>query len=149
MVLAASHADEGPARHLRAAAWPGAQPGMRIHSRQTRVTPGTAGFKVAGYEPAAACPLPPRLLDDRGYDRHRLAHDAGAGLTVGIVALPLAMAFAIASGLKPEAGLWTAIIGGLLVSDAGRQLGADRRPGRRLHRHRLRHRRAPRPGQPC
>ena len=62
----------------------------------------------------------PRLLDDlRGYDRHRLAHDAGAGLTVGIVALPLAMAFAIASGLKPEAGLWTAIIGGLLVSLLG------------------------------
>ena len=62
----------------------------------------------------------PRLLDDlRGYDRHRLAHDAGAGLTVGIVALPLAMAFAIASGLKPEAGLWTAIIGGLLVSMLG------------------------------
>ncbi len=62
----------------------------------------------------------PRLLDDlRGYDRQRLAQDAGAGLTVGIVALPLAMAFAIASGLKPEAGLWTAIIGGLLVSLLG------------------------------
>ena len=62
----------------------------------------------------------PRLLDDlRGYDRHRLVQDAGAGLTVGIVALPLAMAFAIASGLKPEAGLWTAIIGGLLVSLLG------------------------------
>ncbi len=62
----------------------------------------------------------PRLLDDlRDYDRHRLAQDAGAGLTVGIVALPLAMAFAIASGLKPEAGLWTAIIGGLLVSLLG------------------------------
>ena len=62
----------------------------------------------------------PRLLDDlRGYDRQRLVQDAGAGLTVGIVALPLAMAFAIASGLKPEAGLWTAIIGGLLVSLLG------------------------------
>ena len=62
----------------------------------------------------------PRLLDDlRGYDRAQLARDTGAGLTVGIVALPLAMAFAIASGLKPEAGLWTAIIGGLLVSLIG------------------------------
>jgi SulP family sulfate permease len=62
----------------------------------------------------------PRLLADlRGYDRARLAQDIGAGLTVGIVALPLAMAFAIASGLKPEAGLWTAIIGGLLVSALG------------------------------
>jgi SulP family sulfate permease len=59
----------------------------------------------------------PRLLDAlRGYDRRRFSHDLGAGLTVGIVALPLAMAFAIASGLKPEAGLWTAIIAGLLIS---------------------------------
>lgn len=59
----------------------------------------------------------PRLLDDlRGYDRTRFTRDLGAGVTVGIVALPLAMAFAIASGLKPEAGLWTAIIAGLLIS---------------------------------
>jgi len=59
----------------------------------------------------------PRLLDAlRGYDRARFSRDLGAGLTVGIVALPLAMAFAIASGLKPEAGLWTAIIAGLLIS---------------------------------
>lgn len=62
----------------------------------------------------------PRLLDAlRGYDRARFARDLGAGVTVGIVALPLAMAFAIASGLKPEAGLWTAILGGLLVSLLG------------------------------
>jgi SulP family sulfate permease len=62
----------------------------------------------------------PRLLDAlRGYDRARFARDLGAGLTVGIVALPLAMAFAIASGLKPEAGLWTAIIAGLLISLCG------------------------------
>ena len=59
----------------------------------------------------------PRLLDAlRGYDRDRFLRDLGAGVTVGIVALPLAMAFAIASGLKPEAGLWTAIIAGLLIS---------------------------------
>jgi sulfate permease, SulP family len=62
----------------------------------------------------------PRLLDAlRGYDRARLVRDLGAGVTVGIVALPLAMAFAIASGLKPEAGLWTAIIAGLLISVLG------------------------------
>jgi sulfate permease, SulP family len=62
----------------------------------------------------------PRLLDAlRGYDRERLGGDVGAGLTVGIVALPLAMAFAIASGLKPEAGLWTAIIAGLTISVLG------------------------------
>ncbi|MBA4262454.1 MAG: sodium-independent anion transporter, partial [Comamonadaceae bacterium] len=43
----------------------------------------------------------------------------GAGATVGIVALPLAMAFAIASGLQPEAGLWTAIIAGFIISALG------------------------------
>ncbi len=62
----------------------------------------------------------PRLIDAlRGYDRARLSRDIGAGLTVGEVALPLAMAFAIASGLKPEAGLFTAIIAGLLISLLG------------------------------
>lgn len=62
----------------------------------------------------------PRLLDAlRGYSRERLGKDVGAGLTVGIVALPLAMAFAIASGLKPEAGLWTAIIAGFIISALG------------------------------
>ena len=62
----------------------------------------------------------PRILDAlRGYSRGRWFADLGAGITVGIVALPLAMAFAIASGLKPEAGLWTAIIGGFLVALLG------------------------------
>ncbi len=67
-----------------------------------------------------AAPFRPRILDIlRGYSRSRAAADLGAGITVGIVALPLAMAFAIASGLKPEAGLWTAIIGGFLVALLG------------------------------
>ncbi len=62
----------------------------------------------------------PRLIDAlRGYDSARLSRDVGAGLTVGVVALPLAMAFAIASGLKPEAGLFTAIIAGLIISVLG------------------------------
>ena len=62
----------------------------------------------------------PRLVQDlRDYNRDRLFKDMGAGATVGIVALPLAMAFAIASGLKPEAGLWTAIIAGFLISALG------------------------------
>ena len=62
----------------------------------------------------------PRLLDAlRGYGQSRWLADVGAGVTVGIVALPLAMAFAIASGLKPEAGLWTAIIAGFLISALG------------------------------
>jgi SulP family sulfate permease len=62
----------------------------------------------------------PRLLDTlRGYTREMALRDMGAGITVGIVALPLAMAFAIASGLPPQAGLWTAIIGGFLISALG------------------------------
>ncbi|MFN9141295.1 MAG: SulP family inorganic anion transporter [Betaproteobacteria bacterium] len=62
----------------------------------------------------------PRLLDALvGYSGERLLRDIGAGLTVGVVALPLAMAFAIASGVKPEAGLVTAIIGGFLISAFG------------------------------
>jgi SulP family sulfate permease len=55
----------------------------------------------------------------RGYNREHFLRDLGAGVTVGIVALPLAMAFAIASGLKPEAGLWTAIIAGLVIAGLG------------------------------
>ncbi len=62
----------------------------------------------------------PRLLDAlAGYSRSQLLADIGAGLTVGIVALPLAMAFAIASGVKPEAGIFTAIIAGFLISALG------------------------------
>jgi SulP family sulfate permease len=65
-------------------------------------------------------PFRPRLLDAlRGYNAAHLRADVVAGLTVGIVALPLAMAFAIASGLKPEQGLVTAIVAGLLISALG------------------------------
>ena len=65
-------------------------------------------------------PFRPRLLDTLpGYDRGKFLQDLGAGLTVGIVALPLAMAFAIASGVKPEQGLFTAIIAGFLISALG------------------------------
>ncbi|HEX5219729.1 MAG TPA: sulfate permease [Verrucomicrobiae bacterium] len=62
----------------------------------------------------------PKLLDTlRGYTRQDFTADAVAGLTVGIVALPLAMAFAIASGVKPEAGIFTAVIAGFLISALG------------------------------
>lgn len=62
----------------------------------------------------------PKLLDSlSAYSRNDLVRDVGAGMTVGVVALPLAMAFAIASGLKPEAGLFTAIIAGFLISLLG------------------------------
>jgi SulP family sulfate permease len=62
----------------------------------------------------------PKLLDSlKGYTREQLGADVAAGITVGVVALPLAMAFAIASGLKPEAGLFTAIIAGFIISALG------------------------------
>ena len=62
----------------------------------------------------------PRSLDLlRDYSRERFVKDIGAGLTVGIVALPLALAFAIGSGVKPEQGLVTAIVAGFLVSLLG------------------------------
>jgi sulfate permease, SulP family len=55
----------------------------------------------------------------RGYQRSTLIADATAGLTVGLVALPLAMAFAIASGLTPQAGLYCAVATGFIVSALG------------------------------
>ncbi len=62
----------------------------------------------------------PKLLDSlKDYSPQKLFADLTAGLTVGIVALPLAMAFAIASGVKPEAGIFTAVIAGFLISALG------------------------------
>lgn len=62
----------------------------------------------------------PKLLDSfKGYNGALFSKDVLAGITVGVVALPLAMAFAIASGLKPEAGIFTAIIAGGLISLLG------------------------------
>ena len=55
----------------------------------------------------------------QSYDRAKFFKDVSAGATVGIVALPLAMAFGIASGAKPEQGLFTAIIAGFLISALG------------------------------
>ena len=62
----------------------------------------------------------PKLFDTlRVYNRQLFIADLTAGLTVGIVALPLAIAFAIASGVKPEAGIFTAIIAGFIISALG------------------------------
>jgi SulP family sulfate permease len=64
--------------------------------------------------------LKPKLLEALAvYDRRALTADLVAGVTVGVVALPLAMAFGIASGVTPEAGIYTAIVGGFLVSLLG------------------------------
>src|SRR5208282_3442649 len=62
----------------------------------------------------------PKLIDCLGdYSRRKFFSDLAAGITVGIVALPLAMAFGIASGATPQAGIVTAIIAGFLVSALG------------------------------
>ena len=53
------------------------------------------------------------------YNRREFISDLVAGVTVGLVALPLAMAFAISSGVKPEAGIYTAIVAGFVVSALG------------------------------
>src|SRR5260370_4390842 len=65
-------------------------------------------------------PFGPSLLDNlKGYWTKDLIPDLVAGVTVGIVALPLAMAFAIASGVKPEAGIFTSVIAGFIISALG------------------------------
>src|SRR6266852_6050773 len=67
-----------------------------------------------------AIPFRPKLLDAmKEYSSQNFFSDLVAGITVGIVALPLAMAFAIASGVKPEAGIFTAVIAGFIISALG------------------------------
>jgi SulP family sulfate permease len=63
--------------------------------------------------------VPKSILALKGYTRRDLLSDLIAGVTVGLVALPLAMAFAIASGVPPQTGLYTAIIAGFLISALG------------------------------
>jgi SulP family sulfate permease len=63
--------------------------------------------------------LPKSVILLRNYDRHKFVSDLGAGLTVGLVALPLAMAFAISSGATPQAGLYCAIVTGFIISALG------------------------------
>src|SRR5690349_19397020 len=63
--------------------------------------------------------LPKSVLCLRTYDRHKFLLDVIAGVAVGLVALPLAMAFAIASGLTPQAVIYCAIVTGFLISALG------------------------------
>ena len=72
-------------------------------------------------EPTFAQLFTPKLVTvfREGYGGKEFRADALAGLTVAIVALPLSMAIAIAAGLSPDRGLYTAIIGGFLVSALG------------------------------
>lgn len=81
-------------------------------SRRTRLTPPEPSFREV---------FTPKLLTvlGEGYGLTKLRTDAAAGLTVAIVALPLSMAIAIASGVSPDRGLYAAIIGGFIVSLLG------------------------------
>ncbi len=63
--------------------------------------------------------LPKSVLCLRDYNRHKFLLDLIAGVTVGLVALPLAMAFSIASGLTPQAGIYCAVVTGFLISALG------------------------------
>src|SRR5262249_25222825 len=63
--------------------------------------------------------LPKSVLCLRDYNLNKFVHGLVAGIAVGLVALPLAMAFAIASGLTPQAGIYCAIVTGFLISLLG------------------------------
>ena len=63
--------------------------------------------------------LPKSVLCLRDYTLNKFLHDLVAGITVGLVALPLAMAFSIASGLTPQAGIYCAVVTGFLISALG------------------------------
>ena len=63
--------------------------------------------------------LPRSIQSLRTYKPRQFAQDLAAGVTVGLVALPLAMAFGIASGVTPQAGLYTAVVAGFLISALG------------------------------
>ena len=63
--------------------------------------------------------LPKLFTTLKTYSREQFIADLTAGLIVGVVALPLAIAFAIASGVTPERGLYTAVIAGFIISALG------------------------------
>src|SRR5688572_8911201 len=74
-------------------------------------------MSVKRFDPEAF--IPASIIALRNYDLRKFVSDLIAGLTVGLVALPLAMAFAISSGVLPEAGIYTAIVAGFIISALG------------------------------
>src|SRR3954471_2805919 len=71
------------------------------------------------HRPRSRLKRPKLVAALRHYSARTAAADVTAGITVGLVALPLAMAFAIASGMSPQSGLYTAVVAGLLISLLG------------------------------
>jgi hypothetical protein len=96
-----------------------------LHRAYPPLRSSGGGTRPPSHLPETACAPHACIPFDRGCSTPcpatagPLLADVGAGITVGVVALPLAMAFAIASGVKPEQGLFTAIIAGLLISALG------------------------------
>ncbi len=80
---------------------------------------GEATLAVSSFGVALRDFTPKSILCLRDYNRNLFLHDLTAGVTVGLVALPLAMAFSIASGLQPEAGLYCAVVAGFIISALG------------------------------
>ena len=74
-------------------------------------------MSIKRFDPEAF--IPASIIALRNYDLKKFVSDLIAGLTVGLVALPLAMAFAISSGVLPEAGIYTAIVAGFVISALG------------------------------
>ena len=87
-------------------------------------------------------PLIPSLFKTirSGYTPNLFSRDLSAGITVGIVAIPLALAFAIASGLTPERGLYTSIVAGFFHGVFQREPVPGQRAHGRVRRHHLQHR---------
>src|SRR5262250_3305102 len=98
---------------------------MRCENTSRSILPirSSCSGKWSGRVNAAMTPVfgfRPRLLDAlKNYGRADFRADLIAGVTVGVVALPLAMAFAIASGVPPQAGIFTAVIAGFIISALG------------------------------
>src|SRR5262249_14779738 len=76
-------------------------------------------FHMTSHRALTPLYVPKLVTTLRGYTREQLSRDIVAGVIVGVVALPLAIAFAIASGVTPDRGLWTAIVAGFLISALG------------------------------
>src|SRR5512144_1281589 len=76
---------------------------------------------MSRHRPAVSAVPLPKLVETlrRGYSAEALVNDLVAGVTVGLVALPLAMAFAISSGVPPQSGIYCAIVAGFLISALG------------------------------
>ena len=87
--------------------------------RQTRWRDDRHNGDVHTRHNAARCSSPNRSCACEGYTRDAVLRDVTAGVVVAVVALPLALAFAIASGVPPERGLYTAIVAGFLISALG------------------------------